>query len=62
MIKTMRQAEEECIRDALNRCKQRPHTAAKVIGISHTTIYRKMKMYGIGLKKLGGLPSGRTGN
>jgi transcriptional regulator with GAF, ATPase, and Fis domain len=44
---TLSEVEREHIITTLNKCSWRCKTAAKLLGINRTTLYRKMKKYGI---------------
>jgi transcriptional regulator of acetoin/glycerol metabolism len=48
---TLGEMEKIHIINTLNRCEWRCRTAAKQLGIDRTTLYRKMKKYGIRRKK-----------
>ena len=48
---TLSEVEKIHIINTLNRCEWRCRTAAKQLGINRTTLYRKMKKYGIRRKK-----------
>ena len=48
---TLSEIEKKHIIETLEKCDWRCKTAAKLLGINRTTIYRKMKKYGIVRKK-----------
>ena len=47
---TLSEVEREHIINTLEKCGWRPKTAAKLLGIDRTTLYRKTKKYSIGKK------------
>ncbi len=50
-VRTLREAEEETIRAALQSCSMNVSRAAKELGISRATLYNKAKEYGIALSR-----------
>ncbi len=48
-VKSMDQVEMQAIRDALKNAQGNVQKAAKMLGLGHATVYRKIKRYGIAL-------------